>query len=713
MFRQSATRTTKNRSARRPRLGVQRLDERVVPSVTSSIRSNGVELSIVSNSMTGGGDAVHVEYANGRQQLKVVNENGLSTTYPAGRVERIVFLGGAGNDKFENQTSLTSYALGGDGDDTLIGGSGFDLHNGGNGDDVFVASGGDNTLYGGPGHDLVRRNGYRATLQDFVAGEDMVVGLVNGSQTAAELQTKGSITVSLDGRILTFNGPTGAGFQLESTWLAQSNANEVQYWSFGPVTLKSAAGDIPLGSNGFNIVADPTAVSKVGKLRSAILDGVLPLDTTNVTNPISDAAKKAGLSITLPGLSYGIATGERIRQLDPKAPLADGVPYLFAIGHTAGRFEYNGHSYDPGLNVTVAIDPTDPAIYIGIDGLPTIGRIAFGVSDHGQLPYRAENLPDGVAPPALFGNLYMSASVSLKSLDIPFTIGGDEVIDFDANNDGRGLLFNLNDALPKTISPQDIVSQLNGHVRDIAVGINGKITSELSQGLSLDIGSGSAFYLPTGQVAFRGSATNPFRGIGLDFIAPTTAGDIQGAFNIRTNRWSFKADIANSGLAGLNSQNLHVEGNNSGLAISASLKNLAGFANVQVTGRAWFNGKLDLTGQAWIDRRVNFVGGYFGASILGTVHFDRSAGGAINVWASVEAGLTGGVAGFNFNGGMVAKVDVLQNGELWFHGSGVVRGKIKVGKHLVHQGKIASVEVDLNGITFVTPPGVPNLHIDW
>ena len=231
---------------------------------------------------------------------------------------------------------------------------------------MLYASAGNDALYGGPDHDLVRRNGHRVFFNDYSAAEDMVVGLVDGPQTAAELQTKGSITVSLEGRILTLNGPTGAGFQLEGFWFVQPSGNDVYYWSFGEVKLKTAAGDISLTSVGFTIIGDATSVPGVGKLRSAVLENILPLDTTNVTNPISDAALKAGLTIHMPGMNYGIATGEQIRALDPKAPLADSVPYIYVRG-TTGQIEYQGLQYS-GLAFTAAIDPTDPAVYIGTDG---------------------------------------------------------------------------------------------------------------------------------------------------------------------------------------------------------------------------------------------------------------------------------------------------------------------------------------------------------
>jgi hypothetical protein len=308
----------------------------------------------------------------------------------------------------------------------------------------------------------------------------------------------------------------------------------------------------------------------------------------------------------------------------------------------------------------------------------------------------------------------MSATVGLESLGVPFSIGGEQVIDFDANRDGRGLGVDPNSLAGLTADPAAIANLIGRAVRDVAVGVNGKITAGLKSNFSIDIGSGSAFYLPNGSVAFRGSATSPFRGIGLDFIAPTSAGDVQGWLH-RNGRWWFEADITNSGLAGLNSQHLHIGGSSasSSVSLTASVKNIAGFGNIEISGRAWFNGRLSLSGQARIDRRVNFVGGYFGASILGTLMFNRSAGGDIQVGARVEAGLVGNFGGFNINGGLLANVEVLQNGELSFQGRGTVRGKIKAGNTTLYKGNIAAVDVNLSRVTIETPWGIPDLRIDW
>jgi Ca2+-binding RTX toxin-like protein len=91
---------------------------------------------------------------------------------------RIIYDGGSGNDKFDNQTSLPSTAHGGRGDDTLLGGSGDDELLGDQGKDslfgrqgndyLFGGEGADH-LYGGQGNDILE--GGRDRKRDILYGE--------------------------------------------------------------------------------------------------------------------------------------------------------------------------------------------------------------------------------------------------------------------------------------------------------------------------------------------------------------------------------------------------------------------------------------------------------------------------------------------------------------------------------------------------------------
>ncbi len=74
----------------------------------------------------------------------------------AGDVASIVFHGGAGDDRFVNQTDLPSTAFGYGGMDYLVGGGGDDRLDGGASDDMLIGQGGGDTLLGGPGVDRLQ-----------------------------------------------------------------------------------------------------------------------------------------------------------------------------------------------------------------------------------------------------------------------------------------------------------------------------------------------------------------------------------------------------------------------------------------------------------------------------------------------------------------------------------------------------------------------------
>jgi hypothetical protein len=70
-------------------------------------------------------------------------------------VNRVVFHGGDGDDRFDNYTDISTTLDGGRGNDILNGGGGVDVINGGEGDDVLDGKGGDDRLSGGVGKDYL------------------------------------------------------------------------------------------------------------------------------------------------------------------------------------------------------------------------------------------------------------------------------------------------------------------------------------------------------------------------------------------------------------------------------------------------------------------------------------------------------------------------------------------------------------------------------
>ncbi|TWT33725.1 Hemolysin, chromosomal [Posidoniimonas corsicana] len=97
----------------------------------------------------------------------------------AGSPAKVVFHGYDGDDQFDNHTAIPVLAYGGDGDDTLRGGSGPDALHGGAGDDQLYAKAGDDILRGGAGNDgLYAAAGFDQLFGD--DGDDHLVSLAGG-----------------------------------------------------------------------------------------------------------------------------------------------------------------------------------------------------------------------------------------------------------------------------------------------------------------------------------------------------------------------------------------------------------------------------------------------------------------------------------------------------------------------------------------------------
>jgi len=176
------TRTTKGTPVRRPRLGIEALDARLLPAIVTGPVAYPITspLPPVSLSAFGvlsiqGSDAddeatVSVQDSQVRVTLghydhyTVGGQFGspiVNTFYTLdqekyfnlSQVSRISFNGKAGDDQFSNLTAIPSSATGGDGDDSLIGGSGDDQLSGGTGNDTLEGRGGDDDLIGGANSD--------------------------------------------------------------------------------------------------------------------------------------------------------------------------------------------------------------------------------------------------------------------------------------------------------------------------------------------------------------------------------------------------------------------------------------------------------------------------------------------------------------------------------------------------------------------------------
>ena len=118
--------------------------------------------------LIGGTNADDVARVNQTGNSITVSQEGFgSRTFSTAEVNSIFFVGLNGNDFFENQSSIDSFAFGQSGNDTLIGGSGNDRLVGNGDRDTLRGNGGDDLIIAGIGNDLI----------DAGAGNDRVLGI--------------------------------------------------------------------------------------------------------------------------------------------------------------------------------------------------------------------------------------------------------------------------------------------------------------------------------------------------------------------------------------------------------------------------------------------------------------------------------------------------------------------------------------------------------
>ncbi len=133
------------------------LEDRSVPSAT--LLNNG---ELVINQSNGNDTAVVTQVAGplGLQFVRV-QETISGVAQPVRQffapfVHHITYNGFAGNDRFDNQTSIKCTAFGGAGNDYLAGGHNDDVLVGGDGNDEMHGREGNDWMYGNDGNDLMR-----------------------------------------------------------------------------------------------------------------------------------------------------------------------------------------------------------------------------------------------------------------------------------------------------------------------------------------------------------------------------------------------------------------------------------------------------------------------------------------------------------------------------------------------------------------------------
>ena len=127
---------------------------------------------------TNGNDDVAVNWS--RSGNVTVTDNGTSYTFQLSAViGGCFFFGYDGNDYFENNTWLSTWAYGGGGNDWIHGGSYNDYLDGGSGGDILWGESGEDNLTGGSGNDVLL-GGVDADRLWGGDGDDWLSGGVDG-----------------------------------------------------------------------------------------------------------------------------------------------------------------------------------------------------------------------------------------------------------------------------------------------------------------------------------------------------------------------------------------------------------------------------------------------------------------------------------------------------------------------------------------------------
>jgi Ca2+-binding RTX toxin-like protein len=175
----------------RRHLQVEELMPRALPSGgTVTLSSSGL-LSIIG---TPHNDTATVSVSTyNPSRLKVVLD-GTTHTFNRSAVKSIFFDGKAGNDTFINNTSISSVAYGGVGNDKLIGGSGKDILLGGLGNDTIVGRSGNDYIDGGLGDDTDNGGAGDDIVNDDNGNDNEMNGEENDQGNTCEASLSNSTT---------------------------------------------------------------------------------------------------------------------------------------------------------------------------------------------------------------------------------------------------------------------------------------------------------------------------------------------------------------------------------------------------------------------------------------------------------------------------------------------------------------------------------------
>jgi len=230
-----------------------------------------------------------------------------------------------------------------------------------------------------------------------------------------------------------------------------------------PAVLRTLAKNVKKLSDGFELNGS-VMIEAPGNQHVTLAEGKLMLKY--------DAAKGEGLqsfegTARLPFPNIGFMDGVQVNDLvycsvgwelgkdiqNVDAPLKDERKYFYFTFSAGLDAQIGSMSVSTAVNqsATMTLDPTDPAFFLraSLGGLMgPVDEASVGFSIGGHLPFTPENTWGIDSTAASFdGHLWIGGKLNLSFAKIPLAIGGNTVVDFDPNDDGKTLFQGATDGI--------------------------------------------------------------------------------------------------------------------------------------------------------------------------------------------------------------------------------------------------------------------------
>lgn len=244
-----------------------------------------------------------------------------------------------------------------------------------------------------------------------------------------------------------------------------------------PVTLRTLASNVTtLASGGFSLNGTVT-IDVPGDQHVTLAEAKLELDYDAKKGqglqsfrgmarlPFPNLGFMDGVSVSdLAYASVGYDLGKNLKDID--APIKAERKYVFFAFSTGFEAKVGAMTVSTANNqsVTMTLDPSDPSFFLraSLGGLMgPIDEASVGFSIGGHLPFTPTNTWGLNAQTASFdGHLWIGGKVNLNDVKLPIAIGGNTVVDLDANDDGKsyfvdaagGFQFGSNSELDISVS---------------------------------------------------------------------------------------------------------------------------------------------------------------------------------------------------------------------------------------------------------------------